>query len=434
MNRNVVGIGVVGCGVVGSGVVRMLRRKRAAIRRQVGVDLEVRRIAEKDPRRVRDLSIPRALIAADMRAVLDDPEVSIVVELIGGRTAARECVLGALSRGKHVVTANKALLSAHWGEVFSLAERNAAAVRFEASVMAGVPIIRSLHEGLAGNAVNAMMGILNGTTNFILTRMAERGVEFPRAVEEARRRGLCEADPTLDVDGFDAAHKLSILASLASGRWLPPERIPTEGIRHVERDDLVAGREQFGCVLKLLAVYKRHGACAEARVHPAFIPADHPLAAVRHEFNAMYLSADAAGNVMLYGKGAGQMPAASGVVSDVLDLARSLACAAAPPVGVPARADDPLELIPPDRVAGRYYVRFTTVDRPGVLSAIAGALGRHGVSIASCHQRGRSDQGPVAIVMTTHAARESDFRAAISEIDAMRAIVRKKTVAIRIEA
>jgi len=434
VQRNVVKIGTVGYGTVGSGVVRMLRRKRAAIRRQVGVDIEIKRIAEKDPGRVRDKTVPRALFTPDMQDILDDPDIRVVVELIGGRTAARELINGALSRGKHVVTANKAVLAAYWREIFSLADRTGTTVQFESSVMAGVPVIRGLHEGLAGNTVRSMMGILNGTTNFILTRMSRPRVDFARAVAEARKRGLCEADPTLDVDGLDAAHKLAILGSLASGRWLPPDAIHTEGIRGIEPMDLATGRKEFGADLKLLAIYKRRGTCAEARVHPTFLARDHPLAAVRDEFNAVYVTGDASGPVMLYGKGAGQMPAASGVVSDVIALSRGIAVGMAGRLRGPSGVGlEPVQVVPMDAIESRFYLRFTTVDRPGVLSAIAGALGKQGVSIASCYQRGRSDEGPVSVVMTTHTCREGAARAAIKRIDAMKDIVRKRTVAIRME-
>jgi homoserine dehydrogenase len=299
--------------------------------------------------------------------------------------------------------------------------------------MAGVPIVRTLHDGLAGNTVHSMRGILNGTTNFILTRMARRSMDFSRAVAEAQKRGLCEADPTLDVDGLDAAHKLSILASLASGRWLPPSSIHTEGIRQVERDDIMFGREEFGCDLKLLAIYKRRGTRAEARVHPTFIALDHPLAAVQEEYNAIHLETDTAGPVMLYGKGAGGLPAASGVISDVITLAKAVAGGSTVPGGPRLEGAQPLPLISMDEIESRFYIRFSVADRPGVLSAIAGALGREGVSIASCHQRGRSDQGPVAVVMTTHPTREGAFRAAIARVDGLKSIVRKPTVAIRIE-
>jgi len=434
MRRNTVGVGIVGYGVVGNGVVKLLRRKRAAIRRQAGVDIEIRRIAEREPARCRTSSVPSALFTPNMQDILDDPDIRIVVELIGGKTSARQIVTGALSRGKHVVTANKALLAARWGEIFSLVERTGATIRFESSVMAGVPVIRSLHEGLAGNNVTAFMGILNGTTNFILTRMEQRGVEFQKAVEEARKRGLCEADPALDVDGHDAADKLSILGSLASGQWLPPENIYTEGIRHLAHDDLAFGREQFGCDLKLLAVYKRRGSRAEARVHPTFIPGDHPLAAVRNEFNALYLQNDTAGPVMLYGKGAGQLPAASGVIADIIAQARIVAGRAAGDLRPPVNSSRSLVVVPMEEISSSFYLRFSTVDRPGVLSRIAGALGEHKVSIQSVHQRGRPDaHGVVAIVMATHTTREGDLRAAIRKIDAWKSIVRKKTVAIRIE-
>ncbi|HRU04737.1 MAG TPA: homoserine dehydrogenase [Candidatus Brocadiia bacterium] len=429
MPRDSIKVGVVGCGVVGAGVVKMLRRKRAAIRQMSGADIEIVRAVDKDPKRLASLDLPKSCLSADMSAVLEDPDIRVVVELIGGKGAARELVFAALSRGKNVVTANKALLSAFWPQIFTLSRKTGARIQFEASVMAGVPIIRGLHEGLVGNTVTSMTGILNGTTNFILTRMSQRGLHFAKAVEEARKRGLCEADPTLDVDGFDAAHKLAILGSLASGRWLPPEAVHTEGIRHIEPCDIAWGRQELGCDLKLLAIYKRQGSQVDARVHPAFVPSGHPLAAVRDEFNAAYIESDAAGPVMLYGKGAGQMPAASGVVSDVIALAVEGAGAHA---RIPAGFEkDPIRPIPLEDVESHFYLRFSTVDRPGVLAAITGALGAQSVSLATCVQRGRAAQGPVAIVVTTHRCREGALRKALEKIDSMKDIICRKTILIR---
>jgi len=429
-----VGIGVVGLGTVGTGLVRSLRRARRLIRERCGVEVVVARAAELDRRRARASGLPAVRLTADYREVLADPEVQVVAELIGGTDAAREVVLGALRAGKHVVTANKALLAKHWRRIFALAHRRRRGVGFEASVMAGVPVIRTLERGLSGNVVRSLHGILNGTSNFILTRMARRGMEFDRALAEARRRGLCEADASLDVDGHDAAQKLSILGSIALGKWLPPSAVHREGIGHLERLDLAEAREEFGYVLRPLAILKARAGGVEARVHPTFVPLYHPLASVEEEFNALLIQADIAGPVMLSGKGAGQRPAASGVLSDVIDVVRTIAQDGGSSALVrPVPAPDRLRVTPLADVETKYYLRFSVVDRPGVLSFIAGALGRNRVSIARCHQRGRSQSGAVPVFVITHQAREGAVRKALAEIDSARSMVKRRTVLIRIE-
>jgi len=434
VKRDSIKIGVVGLGTVGTGVVRILRRHRAIVRARCGADVEIGRVAEIDARRRRAVRLPKSCFTADYRDLLNDPEIRIVAELIGGTTVARNVVTDALKAGKHVVTANKALLAKHWRGILSLAHRKRCAVRFESSVMAGVPVIRGIQEGLAGNAIHAILGILNGTSNFILTCMAGQGVAFRPALDEARRRGFCEADASLDVDGYDAAQKLSILGSIAVGKWLPPERIYCEGIGHIEKDDLDEALDEFGYVIRPLAIFKQTGEAVEARVHPTLVPRTHPLASIEREFNAVLVNADPAGAVTFAGRGAGENPAASGVVSDIIGLARGLHQSGGdgmpmPPAPEPGR----LRVIPMRDVLSKFYLRFTVVDRPGVLSFIAGALGKRHVSIASCHQRGRSESGPVAVVMVTHQAREGALRKALARIDKNRRIVKRKTVAIRIE-
>ena len=434
MNKDSIKIGVVGLGTVGAGVVRALRRNRAIVRARCGVDVEVRRVADLDAGKLRATNLPQRCLSRDYADILTDPDIQIVVELIGGTTAAHKLAAGTLQAGKHLVLANKALLASHWREIFTLAHRQHCAIGFEASVMAGIPVIRTIEEGLAGNRVRSMFGILNGTSNFILTRIAKRGMEFRRALEEAQRRGLCEANPALDIDGHDAAQKLSILASIALGKWLAPSSIYCEGIGHVERQDVAEARDQFGYVIRPLAIFKARKDKVEARVHPTLVPADHPLAAIENEFNAIHINADTAGPVTLAGKGAGEKPAASGVISDVIGLARALhqkgenaALVPFPPAKQKAR------VARMDAVETKFYLRFTVVDRPGVLSFITGELGRQKVSIASCHQRGRSASGSVPVVMITHQAREGAVRKALAVVDAARRMVKRKTVAIRIE-
>ena len=434
MRDSRIGIGVIGLGTVGASVVRVLRRNRALVRERCGVGVEVRRAVDLDRKRLRAVGLAPKCLGSDFHAVLADPEVQIVVELIGGVGAAREVVLGALRAGKHVVTANKALLAAHWQEIFSLAQERRCAVGFEASVMAGVPVIRSIEEGLAGNVIPSLLGILNGTSNFILTRMASRGMEFSRALGEARRNGLCEANASLDIDGHDAAQKLAILGSLAMGKWLPPAEVHREGIGGIEREHLVEAQEQFGYVLRPLAIFKHAGARVEARVHPTFVPKAHPLASVEDEFNAILITAETAGSVLLVGKGAGAKPAASGVISDVIGLARAIHQGGHEGMLVPLRPTrERVRVAPIEEVESKFYLRFSVIDRPGVLSYITGVLGKNHVSIATCHQRGRSEHGAVPVIIITHRAREGAVRKALAETDSATRIVKRKTIAIRIE-
>ncbi|MGO8702267.1 MAG: homoserine dehydrogenase [Candidatus Brocadiia bacterium] len=434
MRGSRIGIGVIGLGTVGGSVVGVLRRNRALVRERCGVGVEVRRAVDLDRKRLRAIGLAPQCLGSDFRAVLADPDVQIVVELIGGVGAAREVVLGALRAGKHVVTANKALLAAHWQEIFSLAQERRCAVGFEASVMAGVPVIRSIEEGLAGNVIPSLLGILNGTSNFILTRMAGRGMEFGRALNEARRKGLCEANASLDIDGHDAAQKLSILGSLALGKWLPPAEVHREGIGGIEREHLAEAQEQFGYVLRPLAIFKHAGGRVEARVHPTFVPRAHPLASVEDEFNAILITAETAGSVLLVGKGAGAKPAASGVISDVIGLARAIHQGGHEGMLVPLRpTKERVHVAPIEMVESKFYLRFSVIDRPGVLSYITGVLGKNHVSIATCDQRGRSERGTVPVIIITHRAREGAVRKALAETDSATRIVKRATVAIRIE-
>jgi homoserine dehydrogenase len=300
--------------------------------------------------------------------------------------------------------------------------------------MAGVPVIRTLQEGLAGNHISSLLGILNGTSNFILTRMANRGVEFKRALDEARRKGLAEANASLDIDGYDAAQKLSILGSIALGKWVPPTDVHREGIGHIERADLEAARSQFGYVLRPLAIFKNRGDAVEARVHPTFVPEAHPLASVENEFNALLIHSDTAGPVTLAGKGAGERPAASGVISDIISLARAIHRGGDRGAAVPLQPGaDRARVAPLSDVETKFYLHFSVVDRPGVLSFISGVLGKNLVSIATMHQRDRSEQGAVPVIMVTHEAREGAVRKALAVIDAATSIAKRKTVAIRIE-
>jgi homoserine dehydrogenase len=426
-------IAVVGLGTVGTGLIRTLQENRATIRARCGVDLELRSVCVRSLRKKRAVTLRPGILTTDRRAVLDDPQVDIVVELVGGTGAAAEIVMGALQRGKHVVTANKALLAERWTELFSLARRRGCGIQFEASVMAGVPVVRVLNEGLAGNAVESMLGVLNGTTNYILTRIAADGMDYRAALRQARARGICEADPRLDVQGVDAAYKLSILGSIALGQWLPPGSVHREGITHLEAKDIRYARELFSYHPKLLAIFKHKNRRVEARVHPAFVPVSHPLAAVVDEYNAVYITARPVGSIMLYGRGAGALSAASAVASDIIHLARAVSSGVSgrilTPVAFSGKAATP---VPIEEVRSKYYMRFTVADRPGVLSRISGAFGQEGVSIESVYQPRVRGEG-ADIVMVTHEAQDGAVKRACGRLVRMRDIVRRSPAVVRIE-
>jgi len=427
-------IGLIGFGTVGSGVVRLLTGQRELLARRLGADLVLKKVADLDLDRPRPVVLPADLLTTRAEDILDDPEIDIVVELIGGAGAARDYVMGAIARGKHVVTANKALLALHGNDLLAAAAAQRVEVAFEASVCGGIPIIMALRQGLAANRVQELFGILNGTANYILTRMTQSGASYAQALAEAQAQGFAEADPTLDVEGIDTAHKLAILMSLAYGSQLDLESIAVEGISRLNPLDLQFAGE-FGYCLKLLAITRDDGRRVEARVHPTLVPRTHMLANVGGAMNAVYLTGEAVGPILLYGQGAGMMPTASAVVSDLIDLARNIIH------GVPGRvpalgwesALSTRRLIKPiNDLVTNYYFRFSALDQPGVLSQVSGILGKHNISIAAVIQKGREVAGTVPIVMITHEAREADARQAMAEIDQL-PIVSPPTVFYRIE-
>ncbi|HEY6105257.1 MAG TPA: homoserine dehydrogenase [Anaeromyxobacteraceae bacterium] len=412
-----VGIGIAGFGTVGGGVLSILRRHAGDIEARLGARIVVRRVAVRDPSRERMVDVDRSLLTTRYQDLLEDPQVAVVVELLGGTGEAYDLVTGALRRGKHVVTANKALLAARGEEIFRLAVEKGVDVYYEGAVCGGVPVIRTLREALASDRINALHGIVNGTTNFILTAMADRGEPIEKALAEAQRLGYAEADPTLDVEGGDAAQKLCVLAQLAFGARLKPEDVLTEGIMGLRPEDFAWGKEA-GYALKLLAIARRVGDDQiEARVHPAFIPAGSMLAGVRGAMNAVLLQSEALGPSMLFGQGAGAMPTGSAVVADIIDLTRNILSNS--PGRVPLPPDRPLvRLRSHAEIRSGYYLHFQVKDVPGVLARLAATLAGRRISIAAVQQREHRDEGaPVALVIVTHQAREADLRAAIGEID-----------------
>jgi homoserine dehydrogenase len=427
---NEVKVGVIGFGTVGAGVVRLLLENRAVIEKRLGFPLTLAKVADLDVTTDRGIRVPPSLLTTDAGAVIDDPDIPLVVELIGGLEPARTFTLEALEKGKGVVTANKALLAHHWRELCSASQEGGGKLGFEASVGGGIPVIRALREGLAANRIESVHGIINGTSNYILTRMSEEGLDFETVLRQAQEMGYAEADPGLDIDGGDAAHKLAILASLAFDTCVPLEKIHTEGISGISLTDLEIARE-LGYVVKLLAVAKASGERIEARVHPTMIPMRHLLATVGDAFNAIYIRGDAVGPTLLYGLGAGSLPTASAVVGDLVEMARSIRSGGSPsPLRIALEEERPI--VPMEEVRCPCYIRFMSPDRPGILAAIAGVLARHEISIASVIQRGREEGGAVPIVMMTHSAKEASVRAALDEI-AGQQIVTVPPVCIRVE-
>jgi homoserine dehydrogenase len=427
-------VGLIGFGTIGTGVVKLLQRNQASIRSRLGVPLTLKRIADIDLRRDRGVRVRPGVLTANAEALLEDPEIDVIVELMGGYKLARRFVLRAIRNGKAVVTANKALLAMYGNEIFRAAEKNRVDIGFEASVGGGIPIIRTLKEGLAGDRISAIFGIVNGTSNYILSCMTEQGGEFGDVLAAAQRQGLAEADPTFDVDGTDAAHKLTLLIQLGFGTAVRFADIPVEGIRHVTQLDINFARE-FGYVIKLLAIAKRDGGRIEARVHPTMVPRADLLADVGGAYNAIEVRSAALGSSVYFGLGAGMMPTATAVVADLVEVARNLRSGnggRVAPLGYPLQEQAAGKLKPMTDVVTEYYLRFMVVDRPGVLARIAGILGKHDISIASVIQKEREAGASVPIVIRTHHAREHNLRTALRAIDRL-SVVRAKSAVIRIE-
>ncbi len=434
MTGGEIGIGLLGVGTVGGGVLKIYGQHRADLEARAGCALRIVAAVTRDPAAPRaGLAIGEWPLSTDPERVLADPAVSLVIEVIGGLEPARTFVRRALEAGKHVVTANKALLATHGAELFDIARRRGVLLGFEAAVAGGVPIIGALRDGLAANRILSLYGILNGTANFILTKMTDEGGDFHAALREAQAAGYAEADPTLDVEGIDSAHKLQILASLAFRTQIELKDIHTEGIARLEPIEIAYARE-LGYRVKLLAIAKAADGQLEARVHPTLIPAASPLAAVSGVFNAIFVTGDAAGHQMFYGRGAGQMPTASAVWSDAIEIARRIAHRHGTlPEDFPLGGARRLRIQSMADVRSAYYLRVTAQDRPGVLSQVAGILGRYDISIATVIQKGRGGAAAVPVVMMTHDAVERNLRAALAEIDRL-AVVAAPTVLLRVEA
>jgi homoserine dehydrogenase len=432
--KKMISIGLIGFGTIGTGVVKLLQENGDLIAGRLGAEIRLQRIADIDIRKSRGIPVDDALLTTDAADILNDPGIDIVVELMGGYEPARTFILAAMNQGKHVVTANKALLATHGDEIFRSAMRHGVNIGFEASVGGTVPVIKALKESLIANRIQSLSAIVNGTSNFILSKMTDEGGSFETVLKEAQALGFAESDPAYDVEGIDAAHKLAILLSLSYGKKVHLSDLYREGITRIGEQDIAFARE-LGYRIKLLAIAIRRDREIEARLHPTMIPFDHLLANVNGNFNAFHIIGDAADSVFLYGQGSGMMPTASAVVSDIVDIARDVRKGIAgrvPPRVLDEEAIEEIRLMPFDQIRTNYYFRFSAVDRPGVLSRISGILGANDISIATVIQKGRKQGGAVPIVMTTYKARERDVRRALEDIDRLD-IVMGKTVLIRIE-
>src|SRR2546427_5615527 len=426
-------MGLLGLGPVGAGVAKLLESERAMLEERAGCRLRLAAVAALDVTRPREgLDITRLPMTTDANRVLGDGQVDIVVELVGGLEPARSFILKALGSGKHVVTANKALLAHHGAEIYDEARRRGVMLGFEAAVAGGIPLIRAVKEGLVANRILSVFGIVNGTSNYILSKMADEGLDFSVVLKEAQAHGYAETDPTLDIEGMDSAHKLQILATIAFRTAVDLKDIHTEGITAITQQD-VENAVELGYRIKLLAIAKAVEGALEARVHPTMIPATSPMAAVSGVFNAVFITGDNVGNLMFYGRGAGQLPTASAVWSDTVDIARRVAHNLPALDGdLPSISERPLPLRRMEDIRSSYYLRVMALDRPGVLAQVAGILGQHEISLVSVLQKGRAQGEAVPVVMMTHEARERDMRAALQAIDKL-PVVASRTTMIRVE-
>ena len=429
-----ISIGLIGLGNIGTGVVKLLQQNEKLITQKLGTRLVLKKIADINITSPRGIKIDRSLLTKDARDILNDPDISIVIELMGGYEPARTFVLEAIQNGKHVVTANKAMLATYGNEIFPAAQHRGVDVGFEASVGGTIPIIKTLKEALVANKINSIVGIMNGTCNFILTKMTDEGKPFDVVLKEAQDLGFAEADPTFDIEGIDTSHKMAIVLSLAYGKKVNLKKIYLEGITKISALDIAFAKE-LGYRIKLLAIGMLKGEAVEARIHPTMIESEHLLANVNRNYNAFHLVGDASGPVFLFGQGAGMMPTASAVFSDIIDCARNVLhgiSGRVPLRSINETGMKDIRLIPMDDIETKYYFRFSVLDRPGVLFKISGILGRHNISLATVIQKAREEAGPVPIVMTTYKAREKDVRQALKKIDRLD-VVKDKTVIIRIE-
>ena len=431
-SKKSINVGIIGFGTVGTGTARILIENAEIIKRRLGAPVVLKMISDLDIKRDRGIHLGEVKLTSDVKDIINNPGIDIVVELIGGYKPAKEFILEAIKNKKHVVTANKALLAVHGEEIYSAAEKSGVTVGYEASVAGGIPILAAVRNGLAANNIKSIYGIVNGTCNYILTLMTSAGRKFDEVLKEAQAKGYAEADPTFDIEGIDSAHKLAVLTMLAFGTPVRFDDIYTEGISKITPLDIDFARD-LGYKIKLLAITKTVNGEIEARVHPTMLPETYPIATVDGVFNALSVVGDAVGSTMFYGRGAGDMPTGSAVVSDIIDIGRDLlaGCTDRSPVTA-FRERRQLKIRKMDDITSCYYLRFSVLDKPGVMSRITGVLGKNSISISSMIQKGRKADEAVPVVMMTHEAIEHNIRKALAEIDTMDCVA-GATCVIRVE-
>jgi homoserine dehydrogenase len=428
-----INVGIVGVGTVGGGVVKLFAKKSEFFKNYLGLDIKLVHIVDKVTSRFASLPVGNAICSDNVNDILNDPSINVIIELVGGTTFAKDLIISALTKGKHVITANKALIAEYGPAIFELAEKNNVSVYFEASVSGGMPVIKTIREALVGNDITSVKTIINGTCNYILSEMSGKGLEFADVLATAQKNGYAEADPTLDIGGGDSGHKVAIMASLIHGGYVPFHKMYIEGLTGITKDDIAFSHE-LGYSIKLLGIISKATGKpdVEVCVHPAMLHKDHILASVSDVFNAVLLEGNAVGPILLYGRGAGELPTASAVMSDVVDVARNIA--AGEPRRVPMnyyRSNNEIAIAPIEESESRYYLCFRVEDKPKVLASITAVLGKYSISLASVLQKESTENSCVPVIMLTHNAVEKNIRCALKEIEAMD-FVKSKTQVIRI--
>lgn len=411
--KDVINIGLIGFGTIGSGVVEAFNLNLDLMEQKVGTKIRLKKVVDLDIETDRGVQIDRNILSTDVNDILEDPEIDIVIELIGGYEPAKSFILKAMSEGKHVVTANKALMAKHWKEILSSANENGVRICFEASVGGGIPLLEPLNKSLAANRIQSIYGIINGTANYILTKMTDEGLDFEDVLKEAQEKGYAEQDPTFDIDGHDTAQKLIILTILGFGIYVEQDKFHVEGISKIKQEDIEFIKNEMGYSIKLLAISRIEDGELEVRVHPTLIPQDHLLAAVNDVFNGVYIVGDIVGPVMMYGQGAGMMPTASAVIGDCLNIMENMEQKNT--YGPSSSEVRQIKNI--NDIKSKYYLRLTAVDKPGVLHTISGILGKYQISIEAVTQKRRDEGQEVPIFMVMHEAMEKNMRNAIKEIN-----------------
>jgi len=426
--KSVSKVAIVGCGIVGGGTALLLHRDKELITQKTGLEIDLKYIVDVNFDHAKAMGLPETLFERDYQKVLGDEEIETVVELVGGTTTAKDIIAEAFKAGKHVVTANKALLAHYGPELFALARKNGRTLSFEASCAGGIPVVRAICDGLMANRIDAFYGIVNGTCNFILTEMMEKGKPYADALTDAQKSGLAEADPTLDVSGMDSAHKLAILASLSFQQKVSLQDIPVIGIDTLELQDVIFGQE-LGYTIKLLAIAQRVKDSVRLSVRPAFIGKDHPLSWIAGPFNAVSIYGHAVGHTMHYGRGAGSSPTASAVAADIISIAAGTAPLLFNTLAIWPDKTAPARVLQPEEIQSRFYLRLNALDKPGVFAQIATALGNQGISISSVLQKEPAEDSgipaEVPVVITTHMAREGNVEKALMEIDGLDSITKE---------